>query len=219
MRTALAGIALHVALIPLFLIPLVLLTGGWDAIVFHPLVPSSSIHALMLSSDQTTPWWLILIWSFYMVNLILLIVNLIPMHPLDGATVLRLLMTKSKGDLAARHQTAFIGLWVATAVGLIGILFQDATMLLAIAIACGIVCTLERRRMQFLSYADMIPGYSSSSTREADPPNSQSGTQDQAELDRILEKISSSGIGSLSRSERRTLKKATESSRNSKGNG
>jgi hypothetical protein len=65
----------------------------------------------------------------------------------------------------------------------------------------------------------MIPGYSSSSTHEADPPQRKPDTPDQAELDRILEKISSSGIESLSRGERRTLKKATESSRNSEGNG
>jgi Zn-dependent protease len=218
LRTALAGVAMHLALIPVFLIPLVVLTGGWDAVMFHPLRPSSSIHTLVLASDLSTPWWLVVIWAFHVVNSILLVINLVPMLPLDGSSVLRLWIARSKGDIAARHQTAFIGLWVATGVGIIGILFQDAVILLVIAIACGIVGTLERRRLQFLSYADMIPGYTSASRDEPEITPAEPDTPDQAELDRVLEKISTSGIQSLSRGERRTLKKATESSRNSEGN-
>ncbi len=219
LRTALAGIALHVALIPIFMIPLVLFTGGWDAVVFHPLQPSSSIYTLELASDLTTPWWLVAIWAFHVVNLILLVINLVPMLPLDGSTVLRIWLARSKGDIAARHQAAFIGLWVATAVGLLGILFQDAVILLVIAIVCGIIGTLERRRLQFLSYADMVPGFSATQSFEPEIQPEESDTPDQADLDRVLEKISTSGIESLSRSERRTLKKATESSRKSEGNG
>ncbi len=218
LRTALAGPALHLALIPLFALPLVLLTGSWDAIIFNPFSPSSSIHTLILATDQTTPWWLITIWAFYVVNLIILMANLIPMHPFDGATVLRIILAKKRGDLAARHLTAFTGLWVATAVGLVGMVFVDAKMLLAIAIVAGIVCTLERRRLQFLDYALMVPGFSKSDSKPDPEPKSASDQPDHpptVDLDQILEKISTSGIESLTRRERRTLKKATESSRNS----
>ena len=214
LRTALAGPAFNLALVPLFLLPLVLLTGSWDAVMFNPFNPSASIHTLILSSNQTTPWWLVSIWGFHVVNLIILGANLIPMLPFDAGTVLRIHLSKKRGDLAARHLTAFSGLWVATIVGLVGIIFVDAKMLLAIAIVSGIICTIERRRLQFLDYAQMVPGYQDpkpSTTRE---PKQDAEQPDQADLDRILEKISTAGIDSLTRRERRTLKKATESSRN-----
>lgn len=210
LRTALAGIALHLALIPLFAIPLVLLTGSWQATIFNPFSPSASIHTLLLASNQTTPWWLVALWAFHVVNLIILLANLIPMYPLDTATVLRITLEKNKGNLAARHITAITGLWVATAVGLVGIIFADAKMLLAIAIVAGIVCTIERRRLQFIDYAQMVPGYPKPDTPRYSEPDQ---APNQPNIDRILEKISTTGIESLSRSERRTLKKATESSR------
>ena len=210
LRTALAGIALHLALIPLFAIPLILLTGSWQATIFNPFSPSTSIHTLVLASDQTTPWWLVALWSFHVVNLIIAAANLIPMYPLDAATVLRITLEKNKGNLAARHITAITGLWVATGVGLVGIVFADAKMLLAIAIVAGIVCTIERRRLQFLDYAQMVPGYPKPDPLQDPEPDR---APDQPDIDRILEKISTTGIDSLSRSERRTLKKATESSR------
>ncbi len=216
LRTALAGQALHLALIPFFLIPLVLLTGSWDAVVFNPFSPSSSIHTLFLASDQTTPWWLITIWAFHVVNLVIFAANLIPMYPFAAATVLRIILQKNQGDLPARHATAFSGLWVATAVGLVGIVFADAKVLLSIAIVAGIVCTIERRRVQFLDYAQMVPGMPRFKPDEPSEPAPSSPSQpDQADLDRILKKISDTGIESLSRAERRTLKKATESSRKS----
>ena len=216
LRTALAGIALHAAFIPLFALPLVLLTGSWDATIFNPFNPSASTHNLILSSNQTTPqtpWWLVTIWAFHVVNLIILFANLIPMYPFDAATIFRIFLQKNKGNLAARHATAFSGLWVATAVGMVGIVFADAKILLAIAIVSGIVCTIERRRLQFLSYAQMIPGYSNDHQKHDPAPKSEPSQPDQANLDQILEKISTTGIDSLTRRERRTLKKATESSR------
>lgn len=217
LRTALAGIALHCALMPLVIFPLVLLTGTWESALFNPLNPSASIHALVLSSTQTTPWWLVSLWAIHVVNLIVLLANLIPMYPFDAAVVLRVVLERGRGNLAARHLTATTGLWVATAVGLVGIIFPDGKMLLAIAIVAGIVCTIERRRLQFLNYAQMVPGYSADSEPEDVPSKAMDHPSDQTsqpDLDQILEKISQSGIDSLTRRERRTLKKATESSRN-----
>ncbi|MDF1869746.1 MAG: hypothetical protein P1U30_05090 [Phycisphaerales bacterium] len=213
LRTALAGPALNLALVPVFMIPLVLLTGSWDAVVFNPFNPSASIHTLILSSDQTTPWWLVSIWGFHVVNLIILGANIIPMLPFDAGTVLRIHLSKNRGDLAARHLTALSGLWIATIVGLVGIIFADAKMLLGIAIISGIICTIERRRLQFLDYAQMIPGYQDTKPPTVPEPDD-TKVHTKQDIDRILQKISTTGIDSLTRSERRTLKKATESSRN-----
>lgn len=213
LSTALAGIALHFALIPLFALPLVILTDSWQSIIFNPFNPSASIHTLILSINQTTPWWLVALWSFHVVNLIILLANLIPMYPLDAATVLRIHLEKNKGNLAARQFTAYSGLWVATTVGLVGMVFTDAKMLLAIAIVAGIVCSIERRRLQFLDYAQMVPGYPKPDPKPDSDPKPPPKQPDQTDLDHILQKISTTGIDSLSKSERRTLKKATESSR------
>lgn len=217
LRSALAPTAFHLACVPLFLIPLVLFTGSIQAAIFNPFSPSSSIYRLTLPSSNTIPWWLMTVWSFHVMNLIILVLNLIPMFPLDGGNILRILLQRSKSTLAAHHAAAFTGLWVATVVGLIGIMFSDATTLLTIAIVAGIVCTIERRRAQFLGHASMIPGYPepSSPIQQSDPETEiHSPSDHQSEdLDMILQKISDSGIDSLSRSERRTLKKATESSR------
>ncbi|MGJ8635525.1 MAG: site-2 protease family protein [Phycisphaerales bacterium] len=222
LRTALAPTAFHLACIPVFLIPLVLITGSTHAAFFNPFSPSSSIYALTLQDGITTPWWLVTIWSFHVVNLIILTLNLIPMSPLDGGNILRIILERNKNSLEAHHAAAYTGLWVATAVGLLGLLFSDAVMLLAIAIVAGIVCTIERRRVQFLGTASMIPGFPDPSmTSDTDDPkqaavikNKTKYEPDPEHLDAILQKISDSGIDSLTRSERRTLKKATESSRN-----
>lgn len=221
-RTAIAGPAIHLALMPIFVLPIVLLTGSWGSVFINPLNPAGSIPSLTLLNDGATPWWLVTLWAFYVVNLVLLIVNLLlPMYPMDSATILRILLTPKHGELGARHVTALTGLWVATAVGLVGIIFQDANILLAIAIVSGIVCSIERRRLQFLTYAQMVPGPAyepvaqarSSTNGSSNDTETESGKDEQSDLDQILAKISSSGIESLSRSERRTLKKATESSR------
>lgn len=217
LRSALAPTAFHLACVPLFLIPLVLFTGSMQAAIFNPFSPSSSIYTLTLPESNTIPWWLVTIWSFHVVNLILLVLNLIPMYPLDGGNILRILLQRSKSTLAAHHAAAFAGLWVATVVGLIGIMFSDATTLLAIAIVAGIVCTIERRRVQFLGHASMVPGFPepsiSSEHTDPEPAPKEKAMPAQEDLDAILQKISDSGIDSLSKSERRTLKKATESSR------
>lgn len=218
LQTALAPTAFHLACIPVFLIPLVLLTGSTQAGAFNPFSPSSSIYTLTLQDSNTTPWWLVTIWSFHVVNLIILVMNLIPMYPLDGGNILRILFERTKNNLDAHHASAYTGLWVATAVGLLGLLFSDAVMLLAVAIVAGIVCTIERRRAQFLGHASMIPGFPDPSINsdEVDPKPAvkAKAEPDLEHLDAILQKISDSGIESLTRTERRTLKKATESSRN-----
>lgn len=219
LRTAFAGIALHAAFLPVFVIPIVLLTRSWDSVLFNPFDPSASIYTLEHASTQTIHWWLVVVWSFHVVNLILLVANLIPMLPLDGGAILRVLLTPKLGSLGARHRVAIVGLVLSTILGLIGLIFADAKMLFAIAIVGGIVCTMERRRLQFLSYAEMIPGatdYQSSYKSEFEAENEQ---PDQSDLDQVLAKISTSGIESLSRKERRMLKKATEMSRKTEGDG
>ncbi len=221
LQVALAGPMINLLLVPIFAIPLYLLTGTASSLAFNPLTLGTGIGAITLASGEST-WWIVTLHAFHSVNLVLLVFNLlIPMFPLDAATILRSFFKRTKGDLKSMHLMVNIGLGVATAVGLVGILFSDAKMLLAIAIFGGIVCSREKRRLQFLDHADMNPGFSGlSGDRESWKQSPIVDEEDeeiipQEELDRVLAKISESGIESLSRKERRTLKRATESSRKS----
>lgn len=95
---------------------------------------------------------------------------------------------------------------------------QDATATFALCVVCGLICSFHRRRLQFLATADMIPGIPTSTFPASENNNDSkpvSNGADQAEIDRILAKISQHGIASLTRKERRTLKRATETSRQS----
>ncbi|MGV6814071.1 MAG: site-2 protease family protein [Phycisphaerales bacterium] len=215
---AIAGPMVNLLLVPVFALPLYVLTGGFEALGFNPLVLGAS-SSVVHFPDGTTVWWLVLLEAMYSINLVLLVFNLlVPMLPLDSARILMALLWKRSGESKAMWQTATIGLGVATALGLVGLVFQDGKMLFAIAIFGGIVCSMERRRLQFLQYGQMIPGLG-----DAGEAWKQGGLVDeddeeiipQEEVDRILGKITASGMDSLSRKERRLLKRATESSRKS----
>lgn len=219
LKVALAGPMFNLAIVPFFALPLYLLTGTLSSLSFNPLMLGSSATVLILKTGETT-WWLETLRAFYSINFVLLLFNLlIPMYPLDSARALHAILWKKTTQSKAMWQTVNIGLGVATVMGLIGILFEDGMMLLTIAILGGIVCSMERRRLQFLQYGEMVPGLSGegeswkTGATEAVVDDDDEEIIPQAELDRILAKISDTGIVSLSRKERRSLKRATESSR------
>jgi len=218
LKVALAGPMVNLILVPIFALPLYLLTGSFSSLAFNPITLGASSSVLTLASGEST-WWLVVLGAFYSINLVILVFNLfLPMFPLDSARIMFALLWKRSTHSKAMWQTVNIGLGVATLVGIIGIVFQDGKVLFAIAVFGGIVCSMERRRLQFLQYGQMIPGLSGEgeswkSGAVVDEDDEEIIAQE--ELDRILGKISSSGMGSLSRKERRTLKRSTEISRKS----
>jgi len=224
LKVALAGPAINLLLVPVFGIPLYMLTGDAWSLLMSPMGDASSV--LTLETGRTT-WWLVALGAFYSVNLLLLVFNLLlPMYPLDAARAMEAILSRSRSDHQAMWLTTNVGLGVSTAVGLAGIVFEDGAWLLTLAIVCGLFCSAQRRRLQFLASGDMFPGMGGSFAGAADPDAWKKGPGigrvvdddeeeiiSQEELDRILAKISHKGMGSLSRRERRTLKRATESSR------
>ena len=216
-RVNLAPLAINLLLLPLFATPLYLLTRDWQPLLFNPLTLRGA-DTVVSFPDGTTAWWLVALGSIHAANIILLVCNLLPMFPLDGARLLDAILSKSRSDHRAQWLAVNTGLVSATVIGIFALVMQDATALFALCVVCGIVCSMQRRQLQFLATADMIPGLSSerfdaSENLDKDTPVRNRINQD--EIDRILAKISSEGIGSLTRKEHRTLKRATETSRQS----
>lgn len=211
--SAMGGIFVNLLLAPLFAILVVAFTGDPGSLLFNPLSIAQRIGEIQLR-DGSTPWWIIAIWSFYAVNMIVLLANLLPMFPLDGGRILQGIVWKSSGYSRSVWIAVHAGLVSAVVLVFVGAIAADGRTLLVLGIFGGLVCIAERRKLQFLKYAEMIPGFSSEITAEAEAQDERT-KDDPEEIDRVLEKISSSGIGSLSRSERALLKRATENSRNS----
>lgn len=227
LRVVLAGPMMNLLLVPLFAVPLYLLTGDWGSLTYNPINWGAS-HAVLTLRSGVTTWWLVALGAFYAINLTLLVFNLLlPMYPLDAARVLETFLTRRHPPRQAMWYATNTGLGVATAVGLVGLVTEDGTMLFTLAVICGLICSLQRRRLQFLAYGDIAPAYAADpeswkvgtpSTSQRHTPLSDRDDEEvvtQEQLDRILAKISVSGIASLSRRERRTLKRATETSRKS----
>ncbi len=218
--TALGGLMVHAALLPVFAGMVFVLTGSGNALVFNPLSIASQIGQVHLR-DGTTPWWLIAAWSFHVVNLVLLGVNLlVPMFPLDAGRIVQALLWKTHGYARSMWVSVHVGLVCAVVLAFVGMTVGDGKVVLALAVFGGLVCIGERRKLQFLKYAQMIPGYSTDLVDDSPHEGEESDdVVDSVAVDRILAKISSDGIGSLSRSERRMLKQATEISRKPEGDG
>jgi Zn-dependent protease len=217
LKIALAPLMLNLAMLPVLALPLVLITQSWQSLLINPLTLRGT-NAVIAFPDGSTSWWLVALGAIHAANLILLVINLIPMHPLDGARVLEAVLSKNNPDHRAQWLSVHTGLIAATAIGILALVMQDGTPLFVLCVVCGLVCSAHRRRLQFLATADMIPGLSGSSfcaseNHDASSPVDEGGNQE--EIDRILAKISEQGIGALSRKERRTLKRATETSRQS----
>jgi Zn-dependent protease len=211
----------NLVLLPAFAVPLYLLTKDWQSLVFNPLTLRGADSVIMLP-DGTTSWWLAALGAAHAVNLVLIVIVMLPMYPMEGARILDGFLSKTRTDHRAQWLSVHVGLGAATVIGIFALVMKDATALFALCVICGIICSMHRRRLQFLATADMIPGLSGSSFLDSDDgsENNRGGGDvpsgvDQDEVDRILLKISEQGIGALTRKERRTLKRATETSRQS----
>ena len=217
LRVTLTPLLFNLAVLPILAVPLYLLTRDWQSLLINPLTLRSP-DAVIAFPDGSTAWWLVALGAVHSVNLVLLLINLLPMYPLDGARLLESLLARNQSEYRAQRLTVNTGLTVATIVGLLALVLQDATALFALCVVCGLICSMHRRRLQFLMTADMIPGISAASfpAKESIDRADEPDTIDQEQIDRILAKISSQGMGALTRKERRTLKRATETSRKAK---
>ncbi|MCI0366210.1 MAG: hypothetical protein L0Y44_02595 [Phycisphaerales bacterium] len=161
-------------------------------------------------------------------NLIMLLFNLMPVFPFDGGRIMQSLLWPRFGysrSMVFAVRAGYIG---AIAMGIFGAVMNEWSIV-GVAIFGGVTCYITQKQLQYTDsvmmesdeYAMSVHGGGEASETPARPTRRQKAAQRQAareqeearEVDRILEKIAASGIGSLSRAERLLLKRATDRKR------
>lgn len=217
--TVVGGPAVNALLVPVFGGALLAVGAGWHAVVFNPFDPGSAAGAL-------SSWGVVALWWLHYTNLVLLAFNvLVPMYPMDGGRILQALLWSRIGWERSLVIAARVGL-IAAVTMLVFAMVTAQQMLMGIALFGGIVCWMELRR---LSAPEELGGPSIDLSAAFDHPDRprdagvRAGEReemdeeqaDSKEVDRILEKIARSGMGSLSRKERKILQQETERRRGS----
>lgn len=214
--TTVGGPAVNVAILPITTIAL-WAAGKANTILFNPL----NLGALLMT--ELNSWWLVTLWLLHAVNLLVLAFNvLLPIFPLDGGRIMQALMWRSVGRRQSMETATFIGL-VAAGVLAVFALVADTVLVLGIAIFCALVCWSERQRLRAPEVLgtdfDLFEEDMDEEAQEREARRAQRrlrrDAEEQAELDRILSKIATSGMENLTGSEKRALRRATNRKRNS----
>ncbi|MFI4894092.1 MAG: site-2 protease family protein [Phycisphaerales bacterium JB058] len=203
--TVVGGPLVNVLFVPIFAGAILALGGGWNLVFFNPLdLNGAIIEAQGLSFAGWAAW------SMHFVNVFMLAFNLlVPMYPLDGSRILHALIWRKAGRRRADEIISRTGLVTALVLGTLAIV-GGQMMVLGIALFGGFVSYQEMVRARFLEGPD--EDWSMSFEPEPDPPSrgkKERGGVDPEEIDRILAKISSQGMQSLTRSEKKKLGKAS----------
>lgn len=220
--TTLGGPGVNVLLLPV-LGALVWVTAGWDAVLFNPFNPGVTLGAVGFS-DGTTAYWLKGLWWAHYMNFVLLAFNmLLPMYPMDAGRVLQEVLWRKLSYHRATTIAATTGLGLAVVMFVFASI-AGSTMLLSIALFCGITCWVEKRRLAATVENPAMAGYDFSrgfKGMPGDEPEDERSAEkhrqreqaEQERLDAILAKIARSGMGSLSWRERSWLRRTTEKRR------
>ena len=191
------------------------LTVGWKGSVLFPNPLSPAAFAQM--PGRTLEALFILHW----LNWVLLLLNMLPIFPLDGGQVLRALLTRTFDHIEATRAASRIGVIGAILLTIVAIVAQS-WMLAAIAVFCAITCFVSLRRIDFADAMErgLEPTRAITETRDAERRAQREADQEakrraalmqeEARLDAILEKIGREGRQSLNLSERLFLKRATK---------
>ena len=203
--TIIGGPLVNVVLVPVFAGGLLALGGGWNHIFFNPLdVGGSASEAMTLGFAGWS------VWSLHFANLFMLAFNLlVPMYPLDGSRIVHAFIWRKAGRRRADEVITRVGLVTAVVLATLAIV-AGQMIVLGIALFGGLVSYQEMMRAKFLEGPD--EDWSMSFEPESAPQSQgkkEKPAVDPEEIDRILAKISSQGMQSLTRAEKKKLGKAS----------
>jgi Zn-dependent protease len=193
-----------------------LLNGSlpWNPLVLHPL-------ARAFSWLDVTHYAYYIYWTSYF----LLFFNLLPIFPLDGGQMLQSLLWAKLGHYRATLIACSVGM--VGSVLMVAVAIPNHSILLGlIGVSCFINC-LTYRRMTLdmgpdeFDETDYSAAYEPATPRRKRPRLNQRAIKkarkraidarlEQERIDQILAKVSAHGMASLTWSERRALRKATE---------
>jgi len=215
MVTVVGGPMVNVILWPIFGLALWGLTGSLDAVFFNPFSPYGSLMGLEASLLIEGLWWL------YYLNFVLLAFNvLLPMYPMDGGRIVQALLWRKMGYHRSMKVATTLGLVMAVVVAVAAMLFSQI-MIMGIALFGGITCWVQQQQLKFVAdpalagydfdrgFAGMPGDEEPKEPSRREKKRAEKRAQHEAEVDRILEKISLDGMGSLSASEKKLLSKDT----------
>lgn len=213
LATSAGGPAVNLLIAPLTAAALFAFGLG-DHVVFNPLAPSLALASPDFQASSTIAAYAkVGLWWLHYTNLILLAFNvLVPAFPLDGGRMLQAALWSRVGYRRAMELSVVVGFIAGTLLVGFG-LASNQTIIVAIAALCIWSCWMERRRLRG---EVELGAMESPLTEDAEADLDRSASQaeaEQAELDRILAKIGSTGMASLSRRERKTLESATKKRR------
>ena len=227
--TTLAGPAVNVVFCLLTAAVLIVWTGSFAAVPWNPLNPYG---ALGLGAGAVQFW----LTTFFYLNFIILLFNLMPVYPLDGGRALQNLLWPRKGYGRATSIASGIGMVGAIVIGLVGLL-SEQYLLLFIAVFGYMTCWQQRQQLRMMGEMesgvfghDFSQGYTSlEQTNEPSPKEpgfferrrmkkearQRERQQREAEerdacLDRTLAKVRERGLASLTAAERRFLEQETK---------
>lgn len=222
LATAVGGPMVNVLLLAITIPSIGLITGNWLQAAF----PNPFLFAPPIAmSDRLA---LFTLYAFHHFALVLLLFNLIPLYPLDGGRIAQALFWPRVGYARSVRYACRVGFIGAIGLLLVGAIQVNMT-LMAIAFFGGVTCV---RTLQQLAYTEEMLGYEDSEggaiaqsamERESDEERrereneakrrakaEEAKAREAAEFDRILSKISSTGIQSLSAEEKAVLERETE---------
>jgi Zn-dependent protease len=162
-------------------------------------------------------WWLTALFLWQWTNALVLLANLIPIFPLDGAYVVQGVLAQRMGYVRAMRLAAQLGVVFSVLLGLIAMLAGVGAWSgygLALAFFGGFVCVGSVKRLDFTESELDVSGLDEDEDnavigRIGAKPGQQKRDAQSARVDAILEKIQRSGMKSLNFRERRLLKKIT----------
>ncbi|MFO0873320.1 MAG: site-2 protease family protein [Phycisphaerales bacterium] len=199
------------------------LANRWAGVAFPSPLSLYTAHGGLAVVESS--WGLTALFMLVWTNVVLLVFNLLPIHPFDGGRILQSLLWPPLGYAPATRISVRIGYLGAIALAVFGFV-RNETILLAVAVFGGIVCWQTMKRLE---YTQQVLGFEPGPEGELQPapdPDETRRARDEArrreaaeQLDRILQKIAESGIDSLSARERRLLRDATEHRRRERGGG
>lgn len=229
--TTLGGPATHIPMGLLLAGGLLALGAPTGVLIFNPL-NTRSVFVLHPEFFQGSGWMLRYgLWAAYVTNAALFLFNmLLVMFPMDAGRVMQELMWWRVGYRRSMVYATTIGMVLAVLVGMYA-MSQAQNTLFSIALFGGLTCFNERRKLAMVDDEPWAASLGSPVSR-ADPQSDRnyrraqrqqqqaqaSRAEEAAEENRILDKISSQGMGSLSRKERQFLERLSEQRRRDSGN-